>query len=387
MKITDNIYYVGINDTKIDLFEGQYKVSNGMAYNSYLIVDEKTAVIDTVEKSFGEEWLSNIDSILKGKTPDYLVVLHMEPDHSANIDKFLEKYPDAKVVSSSKSFPMMKQFFECDFEGKTVAVTEGDALSLGKHTLNFINAPMVHWPEVIMAYESDTKTLFSADGFGKFGTIDAEEPWVDEARRYYIGIVGKFGAQVQNVLKKASTLDIKRICALHGPILTDILSYYIGLYDKWSSYTPEDDGVLIAYNSIYGNTEEAAMLLKDELCSLGCKNVTVMNLARCDMHEAVAQAFKYDKMVLASTTYNGSLFPCMKEFINHLVERNYRKRKVGIIENGTWAATVDKNIRKAFETSADITYFENVVSIKSKANALNKEQIKNLANEIATPIL
>lgn len=383
MKITDNIYYVGVNDAKIDLFEGQYKVSKGMAYNSYLIQDEKTAVIDTVEKSFGKEWLSNIDSILNGKSPDYLVVLHMEPDHSANIDKFLEKYPDAKVVSSSKSFPMMKQFFECDFEGKTISVTEGDALPLGAHTLSFVNAPMVHWPEVIMAYEANTKTLFSADGFGKFGTIDADEAWVDEARRYYIGIVGKFGAQVQNVLKKASTLDIERICALHGPVLTDNLSYYIDLYDKWSSYTPEENGVLIAYSSVYGNTEEAVMMLKDELLSLGCKNVTVMNLARCDMHEAVAQAFKYDKMVLASTTYNGGLFPCMREFINHLVERNYKNRKVGIIENGTWAATVDRNIKKAFETSSDITYFENVVSIKSKANSLNKEQIKNLAIEIS----
>lgn len=382
MQITDNIYYIGVNDKKIDLFEGQYKVSNGMAYNSYLISDEKIAVMDSVEKSFGAEWISNIEKILNGKKPDYLIIQHMEPDHSANIGMFMEKFPEAIIVSGTKSFPMIKQFFGTDYADRMIAVNDGDTLSLGSHTLNFINAPMVHWPEVIMTYEASTKTLFSADGFGKFGTIDANEEWIDEARRYYIGIVGKFGVQVQNVLKKAATLDIARICALHGPVLTDNLGYYVSLYDKWSSYTPEEDGVLIAYSSVYGNTEEAVAILKEELDKAGYKNVTVMNLARCDMHEAVAQAFKYSKMILASTTYNGGLFPCMKEFLNHLTERNYKNRKIGIIENGSWAATVDKNIKKTLETSVGITYFDTLVSIKSKANNDNKEQIKNLAKEI-----
>ena len=377
MNITDNIYYIGINDKNIDLFEGQYKVKNGMSYNSYLIMDEKIAVFDTVEKSFGDEWISNIEKVLNGKVPDYLIVQHMEPDHSANIDKFMSKYPDATIVSGTKSFPMIKQFFETDYNGRMIAVNEGDTLSLGNHTLNFINAPMVHWPEVIMTYESNTKTLFSADGFGKFGTIDTDEEWIDEARRYYIGIVGKFGVQVQNVLKKAATLEINRICALHGPVLTENLGYYLDLYNKWSSYTPEEDGVLIAYSSVYGNTKEAVMILKEELEKKNYKNVAVMDLARCDIHEAVALAFKYDKMILASTTYNGGLFPCMKEFLNHLTERNYKNRKVGIIENGTWAATVDKNIRKVLEASTGITYFDTLVSIKSKVNSENKEQLKN----------
>ena len=383
MNITNNIYYIGVNDKNIDLFEGQYKIKNGMAYNSYLINDEKTAIMDTVEKSFGIEWISNIEYILQGKAPDYLVIQHMEPDHSANIGLFMEKYPDAVIVSGTKSFPMIKQFFGTDYNDRMIAVNEGDILNLGSHTLTFINAPMVHWPEVIMSYESNTKTLFSADGFGKFGTIDTNEEWVDEARRYYIGIVGKFGVQVQNVLKKAANLQIERICALHGPVLTDNLGYYINLYDKWSSYTPEEDGVLIAYSSVYGNTEEAVMLLKDELDKLNYKNVKVMNLTRCDIHEAVAQAFKYSKMVLASTTYNGGLFPCMKEFLNHLTERAYKNRKIGIIENGSWAATVDKNIKKTLETSAGITFFDTLVSIKSKANDENKDQIKKLAKEIA----
>ena len=382
MNITDNIYYIGINDKNIDLFEGQYKVKNGMSYNSYIIMDDKIAIFDTVEKSFGEEWLSNIEKILGEKKPHYLIVQHMEPDHSANIDKFMNKYPDATIVSGTKSFPMIKQFFETDYNDRMLAVNEGDTLSLGNHTLNFINAPMVHWPEVIMTYESSTKTLFSADGFGKFGTIDTDEEWIDEARRYYIGIVGKFGVQVQNVLKKASNLDIERICALHGPVLTENLSYYLDLYNKWSSYTPEEDGVLIAYSSVYGNTEEAVMILKEELENKNYKNIKVMNLARCDIHEAVALAFKYDKMILASTTYNGGLFPCMKEFLNHLTERNYKNRKIGIIENGTWAATVDKNIRKTFEASSGLTYFDTLVSIKSKSNAANKEQIKKLAYEV-----
>ncbi len=382
MQITDNIYYIGINDKNIDLFEGQYKVKNGMAYNSYVIMDEKIAIFDTVEKSFGKEWISNIGNVLQGKKPDYLIIQHMEPDHSANIDKFMEMYPEATIVSGTKSFPMIKQFFGTDYNDRMIAVNEGDTLELGTHTLTFINAPMVHWPEVIMTYEANTKTLFSADGFGKFGTIDTNEEWIDEARRYYIGIVGKFGVQVQNVLKKAANLQIERICSLHGPVLTDNLGYYIDLYDKWSSYTPEEDGVLIAYSSVYGNTEEAVMLLKSELDKLNYKNISVINLARYDIHEAVAQAFKYSKMILASTTYNGGLFPCMKEFLNHLTERSYKNRKVGIIENGSWAATVDKNIKKVLEASVGITYFNTTVSIKSKANDTNIEQIKNLAKEI-----
>ncbi len=382
MQITNNIYYIGVNDKEIDLFEGQYKVKNGMAYNSYLIYGDKIAIMDTVEKSFGDKWISNIEKILKDRKPDYLIIQHMEPDHSANIGIFMDKYPEATIVSGAKSFPMIKQFFGTDYNDRMIAVTEGDTLELGGHTLNFINAPMVHWPEVIMTYEANTKTLFSADGFGKFGTIDTKEEWIDEARRYYIGIVGKFGTQVQNVLKKAANLEISRICALHGPILTDNLGYYIDLYDKWSSYTPEEDGVLIAYSSIYGNTEEAAMLLKDELEKMNYKNFTVMNLARCDIHEAVAQAFRCSKMVLASTTYNGGLFPCMKEFLNHLTERSYKNRKIAIIENGSWAATVDKNIKKIFETSSGITYFDTTVSIKSKANDENKAQLKKLAKEI-----
>ncbi len=382
MKITDNIYYIGINDKNIDLFEGQYKVKNGMAYNSYVISDEKIAVFDTVEKSFGEEWLLNLDKILGGRNPDYLIIQHMEPDHSANIDKFMEKYPDAKIVSGTKSYPMIKQFFGTDYNDRMIAVTEGDTLSLGNHTLNFINAPMVHWPEVIMTYESNTKTLFSADGFGKFGTIDANEEWIDEARRYYIGIVGKFGAQVQNVLKKAQNLQIERICALHGPVLSDNLSYYIDKYDKWSSYTPEEDGVLIAYSSVYGNTKEAVEILKEELEKNNYKNYKIMDLTRCDIHEAVALAFKYSKTILATTTYNTGIFPCMREFINHLTERNFKSRKVGIIENGSWAPMCEKVIKKMLESSNGIEYFEKTVSIKSKVSDNNIEEIKSLAEEI-----
>ncbi len=384
MKITDNIYYIGINDKNIDLFEGQYKVKNGMAYNSYVILDKKIAVFDTVEKSFGKEWLLNLDKVLDGKTPDYLIIQHMEPDHSANIDKFMEKYSSATIVSGSKSFPMIKQFFGTDYNERMLAVNEGDTLELGNHTLNFINAPMVHWPEVIMTYESYTKTLFSADGFGKFGTIDTDEEWLDEARRYYIGIVGKFGTQVQNVLKKASTLQIERICALHGPVLSDNLSYYIDKYDKWSSYTPEEDGVLIAYSSVYGNTEDAVNILKDELDKLNYKNVSVLNLTRCDMHEAVALAFKYSKLILATTTYNTGIFPCMREFINHLTERNFKARKVGIIENGSWAPMCEKIINKSFENSNGIEYFEKTISIKSKVSDNNIEDIKSLAKEIVS---
>lgn len=382
MKITDNIYYIGINDKNIDLFEGQYKVKNGMAYNSYIIVDGKIAVMDTVEKSFGKEWLLNIEKVLNDKAPDYLIIQHMEPDHSANIDKFMEKYPNAKIVSGTKSFPMIKQFFGTDYIDRQIMVNEGDTLSLGNHTLTFINAPMVHWPEVIMTYESFTKTLFSADGFGKFGVTDSDEDWLDEARRYYIGIVGKFGPQVQNVLKKAQNLEIKRICALHGPVLSDNLSYYIEKYDKWSSYTPEEDGVLIAYSSVYGNTEEAVNILKYELDKANYKNFTVLNLARCDIHEAVALAFKYSKLILATTTYNTGIFPCMREFINHLTERNFKGRKVGIIENGSWAPMCEKVIKKMFENSLNIEYFDTTVSIKSKANDKNIEDIKLLAEEI-----
>lgn len=382
MKITDNIYYIGVNDKKIDLFEGQYKVKSGMAYNSYIILDEKIAVLDTAEKSFGDKWLENLENILEGKNPDYLIIQHMEPDHSASIDKFMDKYKDAKIVSNGKSFAMIKQFFGTDYNDRQIVVNENDTLDLGKHKLTFITAPMVHWPEVIMTYESSTKTLFSADGFGKFGTLDTNEEWIDEARRYYIGIVGKFGVQVQNVLKKAANLDIQRICALHGPVLSDNLGYYLDLYNKWSSYEPEEDGVLIAFSSIYGNTKEAVEIFEKELIKNNYNNYKIMDLTRCDIHEAVAQAFKYNKMILASTTYNSGLFPCMKEFLNHLTERNYKKRKVGIMENGSWAATVEKNIKKVFETSTDISYYDTVVHIKSKVSEDSLKEIKELAKEI-----
>lgn len=382
MKITENIFNVGVNDYEIDLFEGQYWVENGMAYNSYVICDDKVAVLDTVDKNFGGEWLSNIEKILGDKNPDYLIVQHMEPDHSANIDKFMDKYPDATIVASSKAFTMINQFFGTDYPERQIVVGEGDTLSLGARDLTFVTAPMVHWPEVIVTYDSLSKTLFSADGFGKFGTTDTDEEWDCEARRYYFGIVGKFGAQVQALLKKAASLDIQRICPLHGPVLSENLGHYLGLYDTWSSYKPESEGVMIAYTSVYGNTAHAVDLLAQELEALGCPKVAVSNLARCDMAEAVEDAFRYDRLVLATTTYNGGIFPFMNEFIHHLTERNYQNRTVGIIENGSWAATAEKNIKKMLENSKNLTFTEAGVHIKSAVSTENAEEIKALAKEL-----
>lgn len=382
MQITKDIKYIGVNDHEIDLFEGQYVVENGMAYNSYVIMDEKIAVMDTVDARFGNEWLSNLEKALDGRLPDYLVVQHMEPDHSANIVKFADKYADANIVSSTKAFEMIKQFFGRDFADRKIVVGEGDTLELGAHTLNFVAAPMVHWPEVIMTYDSCDKVLFSADGFGKFGALDVDEDWACEARRYYFGIVGKYGAQVQNVLKKAAGLDISIICPLHGPVLTENLGYYIGLYDTWSSYSVESEGVVIAYTSVYGNTEKAVKLLEDKLLAKGCPKVAVNDLARCDMPEAVEDAFRYGKLVLATTTYNNDVFPFMREFINDLTERNYQKRTIGIIENGTWAPTAAKTIKKMLEGSKDLTFTETTVQIKSALSTESEAQIEKLAQEL-----
>ena len=382
MNVRENIYNVGVNDYEIDLFEGQYWVENGMAYNSYLIKDEKIAVLDAVDKCCGEKWLENIKSVIGDSEPDYFVVHHMEPDHSANINLFMDTYKSAKIVSSSKSFGMMKQFFATDYADRQIVVGEGDTLELGENTLTFIAAPMVHWPEVIVSYESKTKTLFSADGFGKFGTTDANEDWACEARRYYFGIVGKFGAQVQALLKKAAGLDIKTICPLHGPVLTENLGYYINLYDTWSSYKPESEGVTIAYTSVYGNTEKAVEMLAEELEKLGCPKVAVSNLARCDMAEAVEDAFRYDRLVLATTTYNGGIFPTMYDFIHHLTDHNYQNRTIGIIENGSWAPTAEKNIKSLLEKSKNITFTEAGVHIKSAVSDINIDEIKVLAKEL-----
>ena len=382
MNVRENIYNVGVNDYEIDLFEGQYWVENGMAYNSYLIKDEKIAVLDAVDKCCGEKWLENIKSVIGDSEPDYFVVHHMEPDHSANINLFMDTYKSAKIVSSSKSFGMMKQFFGTDYADRQIVVGEGDTLELGENTLTFISAPMVHWPEVIVSYESKTKTLFSADGFGKFGTTDADEDWACEARRYYFGIVGKFGAQVQALLKKAAGLDIKTICPLHGPVLTENLGYYINLYDTWSSYKPESEGVAIAYTSVYGNTERAVEMLAEELRKLGCPKVAVSNLARCDMAEAVEDAFRYDRLVLATTTYNGGIFPTMYDFIHHLTDHNYQNRTIGIIENGSWAPTAEKNIKSLLEKSKNITFTEAGVHIKSSVSDMNVDEIKALAREL-----
>ncbi len=382
MFITNDIKYIGVNDHEVDLFEGQYVVPNGMAYNSYVIFDEKIAVMDTVDQNFGKQWLSNLQTALNGRQPDYLIVQHMEPDHSANIDNFLRSYPEATVVSSAKAFAMMKQFFGTDYADRRVVVGEGDTLCLGKHTLTFVTAPMVHWPEVIVTYDSYDKVLFSADGFGKFGALDAEEDWACEARRYYIGIVGKYGAQVQALLKKAATLDIAIICPLHGPVLTENLGYYVNLYDIWSSYTVESEGVLIAYTSVYGHTKQAVELLAQKLTEKGCPKVVVTDLARDDMAEAVEDAFRYGKLVLATTTYNGDIFPFMKEFIHHLTERNYQNRTVGMMENGTWAPTAAKVMTKMLEGSKNLTFTENNVKILSALNEESRTQIEALAAEL-----
>ena len=381
MKITNDIKYIGVNDHKVDLFEGQYKVPNGMAYNSYAIIDEKIAIMDTVDAGFTAEWLANIENTLEGKKPDYLIVQHMEPDHSANIVNFMNAYPEAKIVSSAKAFAMMKNFFGTDFADRQIVVGEGSTLSLGKHTLTFVTAPMVHWPEVIVTYDSLDKVLFSADGFGKFGALDAEEPWADEARRYYIGIVGKYGAQVQALLKKAAGLDIAIICPLHGPVLTENLGYYIDLYDKWSSYTPEEEGILLAYTSVYGNTKKAVLSLAEQLKANGA-NVIVKDLARVDMAEAVADAFRYSKLVLATTTYNGDIFPFMREFIDHLVERGFQNRTVAFIENGSWAPLAAKIMKAKLEKCKNLDYINTSVKILSALNEQSEKQLSDMANEL-----
>ena len=381
MTITNDIKYIGVNDHQVDLFEGQYVVPNGMAYNSYAIMDEKIAIMDTVDQNFTDEWLQNIRNTLGERKPDYLVVQHMEPDHSANIANFLREYPEAVVVSSAKAFAMMKNFFGTDYADRRIVVGEGDTLSLGKHTLTFVTAPMVHWPEVIVTYDSTDRVLFSADGFGKFGALDVEEDWACEARRYYIGIVGKYGAQVQALLKKAATLDISKICPLHGPVLTENLGYYINLYDIWSSYRVESEGVVIAYTSVYGNTKAAVELLEEKLEARGQK-VTVHDLARTDMAEAVEDAFRYGKLVLATTTYNGDIFPFMKEYIHHLTERNYQNRTIGMIENGSWAPVAAKVMTRMLEGSKNLTFTNTTVKIFSALSDENKTQIDALAEEL-----
>ena len=382
MFITKDIRYVGVNDHDVDLFEGQYVVPNGMSYNSYVILDDKIAVMDTVDQNFTQEWLDNVAAVLEGRKPDYLVVHHMEPDHSANIANFLAAYPEATVVSSAKAFVMMKNFFGTDYADRRIVVGEGDTLALGKHTLTFVTAPMVHWPEVIVSYDSCDKVLFSADGFGKFGALDVEEDWACEARRYYIGIVGKYGAQTQALLKKAAGLDISIICPLHGPVLTENLGYYLNLYDIWSGYKVESEGVLICYTSIYGHTKKAVELLARKLEENGCPKVVVNDLARCDMAEAVEDAFRYGKMVLATTTYNGDVFPFMKEFIHHLTERNYQNRTVAMMENGSWTPVANRIMTKMLEGSKNITYTENNVRILSALNADSAAQIEALAQEL-----
>ncbi len=382
MFITNDIKYIGVNDHRIDLFEGQYVVPNGISYNSYAIIDEKIAIMDTVDASFTHEWLDNIQNTLGARKPDYLIIQHMEPDHSANIVNFLKAYPDVTVVSSAKAFSMMKNFFGTDFTDKRIVVGEGDTLSLGRHTLTFVTAPMVHWPEVIVTYDSLDKVLFSADGFGKFGALDVDEEWACEARRYYIGIVGKYGAQVQALLKKAATLDIAKICPLHGPVLDENLGYYLGLYNTWSSYVVEDDGIVIAYTSVYGNTKKAVMALADKLRAKGAPSVSIHDLARCDMAEAVEDAFRYSKLVLATTTYNADIFPFMREFINHLTERNYQNRTVALIENGSWAPQAVKVMREMFAKSKNITFTETSVKILSALSDESSAQLEAMADEL-----
>ncbi len=380
--IAKDIFYVGVNDHQVDLFEGQYVVPNGMAYNSYVILDEKIAVMDTVDRHFGEEWLANVARVLEGRAPDYLVVQHMEPDHSANVARFLEVYPQATVVASQKAFTMMGQFFGCDYADRRLVAGEGSTLSLGKHTLTFVTAPMVHWHEVIVTYAAYAKVLFSADGFGKFGALDVEEDWACEARRYYIGIVGKYGAQVQALLKKAASLEIETICPLHGPILTENLGYYLNLYDIWSGYRVESEGVMIAYCSIYGHTREAAELLAQTLTQKGCPKVVLTDLARSDMAENVEDAFRYGKLVLATPTYNGDVFPFMRNFLHELIERNYQNRTIGIMENGSWAPTAAKVIQKLFAASKNLTFTNTTVKILSALNDNSRAQVEALADEL-----
>lgn len=382
MFISQDIRYIGVNDHDIDLFEGQFDVPNGMAYNSYVILDEKIAVMDTVDRRFGEQWFSALQAELGGRTPDYLIVQHMEPDHSSHIAQFMERYPQAGIVASAGAFNMIKNVYGTDYADRKTVVTDGSSLSLGKHTLVFITAPMVHWPEVIMTYDSTDKVLFSADGFGKFGALDTEEDWACEARRYYFGIVGKFGAQVQAVLKKAAALNIQTICPLHGPILSENLAYYLNLYNIWSSYGVESDGVVIAYTSVYGSTKQAALLLADKLREKGCPKVTVTDLAREDMHEAVEDAFRYGKLVLATTTYNGEIFPFMRHFIDNLVERKYQNRTVALIENGMWAPTAGKVMQKLLEGASGITYAATQVKLKGAVNAEVEAQLDALAEEL-----
>ncbi len=387
MNITKDIKYIGVNDHKVDLFEGQYIVPNGMAYNSYAIIDEKIAIMDTVDAGFTHEWLDNIQNALESRKPDYLIVQHMEPDHSANIMNFLKAYPEVTIVSSQKAFQMMKNFFGKEFEDNRIVVGEGDTLNLGKHTLTFVTAPMVHWPEVIVTYDSFDKVLFSADGFGKFGALDVEEDWACEARRYYIGIVGKYGVQVQNLLKKAATLDIEIIAPLHGPVLTENLGYYLNLYNLWSSYTPEEEGIMIAYTSVYGNTKKAVNQLAEKLRAKGCPKVVVNDLARCDMAEAVEDAFRYSKLVLATTTYNSEIFPFMREFISHLTERNFQGRTVAFIENGSWAPMAAKVMRKMLEGSKNLTFTDTTVSIRSALNEESANQLETLSEELCRDYL
>ncbi len=384
MQITNDIRYIGVNDHDIDLFEGQYTVENGMAYNSYVILDEKIAVMDTVDTNFEEEWLENLKAVLDGRTPDYLIVQHMEPDHSASIDIFTKNYPEALIVASAPAFTMMKQFFGTDYADRRQIIKEGDSLSLGTHTLQFVAAPMVHWPEVMVTYDAHDKVLFSADGFGKFGALDADEDWACEARRYYFGIVGKFGMQVQNLLKKAAVLDIQAICPLHGPVLKENLEYYVNLYQTWSSYGVESEGIMIAYTSVYGNTKAAAQLLADKLTEKGCPKVVMADLAREDMAECMEDAFRYGKLVLATTTYNTDMFPYMREFIHELIGHNYQKRTVALMENGSWAPLAAKAMRAKLETCRDITFAEHTVQIRSALNEDSIAQIEALAEELCS---
>ena len=381
-KVTEDIIYVGVNDHEVDLFEGQYDVPNGMSYNSYVVLDEKVAVFDTVDAHFKDEWFANLEEAFDGRTPDYLIVQHMEPDHAANIANFAEKYPEAKIVGNAKTFPMMKQFFGTDFADRQIVVKEGETLSTGKHNLTFVMAPMVHWPEVMMTYDTTDKIFFSADAFGKFGALDVEEEWDCEARRYYIGIVGKYGPMVQKLFAKVGSLEINAICPLHGPVLTENLGHYLNLYTIWSSYQVETEGTVIAYTSVYGNTKKAVELLAEKLTEEGCPKVVVTDLARDDMAEAVEDAFRYGKLILATTTYNGDIFPFMKEFINHLTERSYQNRKIGFVENGSWAPMAAKIMKATFEKSKNITFADTTVTVRSAVNEESEAQIAALAKEM-----